>query len=159
MNIKEIKEMLQLMAEHGLTEIEIEKDGLKIKLRKGAGGKIVSEEVAADPSIPIIPVPRPREFPSGAPSEVHPNTAQEPVNIATVKSPMVGTFYSSPAPDQPVYVTPGKKVKEGDVLCIIEAMKLMNEIKAEVSGMVSEVLAKNGQPVEFDQPLFKIQKS
>ena len=71
---------------------------------------------------------------------------------------MVGTFYSSPAPDQPAYVEPGKRVKEGDVLCIIEAMKLMNEIKAEVSGTVAEVLVKNGQPVEFDQPLFKIQK-
>ncbi len=84
---------------------------------------------------------------------------QESPNGATIKSPMVGTFYAAPAPDQPPYVSVGKQVKEGDVLCIVEAMKLMNEIKCEVSGTITEILVKNGQTVEFDQPLFKIEKS
>ena len=154
MNIKEIKEMLQLMQEHNLSEIEIEKDGLKIKLKKGANGKIIQEETAPA----AIPVPRLVESPSvSAAAETSKASADNP-NVLVVKSPMVGTFYSSPAPDQAVYVTPGKRVKEGDVLCIVEAMKLMNEIKAELSGQILEILVKNGQPVEFDQPLFKIQK-
>ena len=151
MNVKEIKEMLQLMAEHGLTEIEIEKDGMKIKLKKGG---YFSEEAPSSPSV-VVPMPsleRQSQIEAGhAP-------AAESANIFVVKSPMVGTFYSAPAPDQPVYAIPGKKLKEGDVLCIIEAMKLMNEIKSEIAGTVLEVLVKNGQPVEFDQPLFKIQR-
>ncbi len=152
MNIKELKELLQLMADHSLNEVEIEKDGMKIKLRK-AGGQYISE------SAPAMPVMMGHHAPVAAPSTPAeaPKAVDNP-NISIVKSPMVGTFYTSPAPDQPVYVTPGKKVKEGDVLCIVEAMKLMNEIKCEVSGTVTEVLVKNGQPVEFDQPLFKIQK-
>lgn len=153
MNIKEIKEMLQLMAEHHLTEIEIEKDGLKIKLRKGGNGKIVAEEIQQASFPAPIPVPIMRsDTPAG------PVKQSEPSNMHIVKSPMVGTFYTAPSPDQPAYVAAGKKIKEGDVLCIVEAMKLMNEIKAEISGTVVEILAKNGQPVEFDQPLFKVQK-
>lgn len=154
MNIKEIKEMLQLMADHHLTEIEIEKDGLKLKLKKGSNGKVISEEYQAAP----IPVPVARMAQSAAPSPAAPKPIEDSANVALVKSPMVGTFYASPAPDQPAYAIVGKKVKEGDVLCIVEAMKLMNEIKAEVSGTIQEILVKNGQPVEFDQPLFKISK-
>lgn len=150
-----MKEMLQLMAEHELTELEIEKDGLKIKLKKGAGGPLMTEEFRP-PKPVLVPFSGSSEVPaSSIPSRSH----EENPNVLTVKSPMVGTFYGSPAPDQPSYVTAGKKVKEGDVLCIIEAMKLMNEIKSEISGTILEVLVKNGQPVEFDQPLFKIQKS
>ena len=152
MNIKEMKELLQLMADHSLTEVEIEKDGLKIKLKKG-GGKIATE--ATYEHAPIIPIPSAER---GASVIQEVRGGQDSPNIHPVKSPMVGTFYSSPAPDQPAYVAPGKKVKEGDVICIVEAMKLMNEIKAEVGGTILEVLVKNGQPVEFDQPLFKIQK-
>jgi acetyl-CoA carboxylase biotin carboxyl carrier protein len=155
MNIKEIKEMLQLMQEHGLSEIEIEKDGLKLKLKKGSNGRVMQEEM---PLAPIaIPVPRAAESALASAHSGASKAADNP-NLLVVKSPMVGTFYSAPSPDQPAYITPGKHVKEGDVLCIVEAMKLMNEIKAEISGKVVEILVKNGQPVEFDQPLFKIQK-
>ncbi len=156
MNIKEIKEMLQLMAEHNLTEVEIEKDGLKIKLRKGVNGKIMAEEMhmAAPVTIPVPRLAVPAE--SSAPAAVK-ITADNP-NVVVVKSPMVGTFYAAPSPDQAPYASVGKKVKEGDVLCIVEAMKLMNEIKSEQAGTIIELLVKNGQPVEFDQPLFKIQK-
>lgn len=156
MNIKEIKEMLQLMAEHNLTEIEIEKDGLKVKLRKGANGRIVQEEMPA--AVPPIIIPRAAEI-SQMPAAAAPKApAADNPNVFVVKSPMVGTFYAAPSPDMPAYAIPGKRIKEGDVLCIVEAMKLMNEIKAEVSGQIVEILVKNGQPVEFDQPLFKIQK-
>ena len=150
-----MKEMLQLMAEHGLTEIEIEKDGLKIKLKKGAAGQMLAEEPGIGKPV-LVPFTGMQE--PSAVSAIPPRSLEENPNVLTVKSPMVGTFYSSPAPDQPSYVTSGKKVKEGDVLCIVEAMKLMNEIKSEISGTVLEILVKNGQPVEFDQPLFKIQK-
>ncbi len=154
MNLKEIKEILQLMADHGLSEIEIEKDGLKLKLRKAANGRIMQEQIRESGPM-MIPIPQAYEVGSE-----HGRPAQEAANpnVYIVKSPMVGTFYSSPAPDQPVYVAPGKKIKDGDVLCIVEAMKLMNEIKSEIAGTVLEVMVKNGQPVEFDQPLFKIQK-
>jgi acetyl-CoA carboxylase biotin carboxyl carrier protein len=153
MNLKEIKEVLQLMAEHNLNEIEIEKDGLKIKLKKSYGGRL-QEDIDVHHA-PVVQIPQAREMPAGG-SESKP--AQDNPNLITVRSPMVGTFYSSPAPDQPSYIAVGKKVKEGDVLCIVEAMKLMNEIKCETSGTVTEILVKNGQPVEFDQSLFKIQK-
>lgn len=155
MNIKELKELLQLMADHGLNEVEIEKEGMKIKLKKGMSGKFVADPSEGRPM--MIPMPAAASAAAMVAAPEAPKAVDNP-NVTAVKSPMVGTFYSSPAPDQPVYVTPGKKVKEGDVLCIVEAMKLMNEIKSEVSGTITEVLVKNGQPVEFDQPLFKIQK-
>ena len=155
MNIKEMKEMLQLMAEHNLSEVEVEKDGLKIKFKKGFNGKAGPEQMY-EQSPMVIPIPGAAE--KSPASEAGRQAPQESANIFVVKSPMVGTFYASPAPDQPVYVAPGKRVNEGDVLCIIEAMKLMNEIKSETSGTILEVLVKNGQPVEFDQPLFKVQR-
>jgi acetyl-CoA carboxylase biotin carboxyl carrier protein len=153
MNIKEIKEMLQLMAEHNLSEVEIEKDGLKLKLKKTASGKFVTEESHERPMM-MSAASSPRSLATQEP----PQPAELPSNILVVRSPMVGTFYASPAPDQPAYVSVGKTIKEGDVLCIVEAMKLMNEIKSDLTGTVVEILVKNGQPVEFDQPLLKIQK-
>ena len=158
MNVKEIKEILQLMAEHSLTEIEVEKDGMKIKLRKASSGRMISEEMR-ESAPPVVTYASPARSSENRPSAVM--EAPKPVadaSMAIAKSPMVGTYYASPAPDQPAYVSVGKKIKEGDVLCIVEAMKLMNEIKAEISGNIAEILVKNGQPVEFDQPLFKIQK-
>ena len=155
MNIKEIKEMLQLMAEHGLNEVEIEKDGLKLRLKKGPAGQVVSEvyESVVRPPQAIVDVSAGRAAQPESPK------IADPANVTIIKSPMVGTFYSAPGPDQPAYAAIGKQIKDGDVLCIIEAMKLMNEIKSEVGGKIIEILVKNGQPVEFDQPLFKVQKN
>ena len=140
--------MINLMQEHGLIELEIEKNGFKVRLKKSASGGIVQEVSASTPRT----VKEERSLPA---QESEPAVE---VGVTVVRSPMVGTFYAAPAPDAEPYVVRGKEVKTGDVLCIIEAMKLMNEIKSEVSGRITDIMAENGQPVEFDQPLFKVQK-
>ncbi len=152
MNVKEIKELLELMAEHNVGEIEIEKDNAKIKLRKLPTGQVVMQSA---PQM-MAPMQTPMQAPSQAAAPAATPALEEGVTI--VRSPMVGTFYASPAPDQPAYVTVGKVVKDGDVLCIVEAMKLMNEIKSELAGTVVEILVQNGQTVEYDQPILKIKK-
>ena len=148
MTIKELKEMINLMQEHGLTELEIEKNGFKIRLKKGSSGAIVQEETYSQTRLS-------REEKVSQAAELQ---QVEEAGVTIIRSPMVGTFYAAPAPDVEPYATRGKEVKVGDVLCIIEAMKLMNEIKTEISGRLIDILVENGQPVEFDQPLFKIQK-
>ncbi|PIQ87223.1 MAG: acetyl-CoA carboxylase, biotin carboxyl carrier protein [Candidatus Omnitrophica bacterium CG11_big_fil_rev_8_21_14_0_20_45_26] len=151
MNTKEIKEIINLMNEHQLCEVEIERNGLKIKLKKTIGSVQVQQEAMSLPAISTSTSVTPKSDTGKA------EVADE--NTVIIRSPMVGTFYAAPSPDREAYAAVGKDVKEGEVLCIVEAMKLMNEIKSEVNGRVVEVLAKNGQPVEFDQPLFKIRKS
>ncbi len=151
MNIKEIKEMIQLMNENGLSEFEMEKDGLKIKLKKTVSGSF-------EPLV-IQPVsPRSAQAAQTA-AEAAFNEAQKTVLPAkmAIKSPMVGTFYTAPAPDAPPFMQPGSQVEVGQVVCIIEAMKLMNEIKSEVRGKIAEILVNNGDPVEFGQPLFLLE--
>ena len=153
MNVKELKEMIALMQENGLSELEIEKNGFKIRLKKSATGIEVKNEDALE----IRRALTTSEL--EARTQLQESVVKEPEDVVIVRSPMVGTFYAAPAPDKEPYATKGKVVKEGDVLCTVEAMKLMNEIKSEVSGRVVEILITNGQPVEFDQPLFKIQKT
>ena len=138
MNLKEIKEMIQLMNENGLTELDIEKDDIKVRLKKTAAGFVM--EPLGGPGIPEPPKPAP-----------------PPAARNLIKSPMVGTFYRTPAPDAPPFVEVGQDIEVGQVVCIIEATKLMNEIKSEAAGRVAEVLAQNGDPVEFGQPLFSIE--
>jgi len=148
MNLKEIKELIALMNENNLTEIEMERDGLKIRLKKGASG-ISSEIVPSEMPLPITP-----------PSEVkvtEPKIEETGKKIIQIKSPMVGTFYRAPSPEAAPFVEAGTKVEVGQVVCIIEAMKLMNEIKSEVKGKVVEILAEDGEPVEFGQALFIIE--
>jgi acetyl-CoA carboxylase biotin carboxyl carrier protein len=154
MNIKEIKELLELMAEHNVGEIEIEKDNAKIKLRKMPNGGVMVQSAPQmlAPMQAVMHTPAPTHAPAAAAQ------AADEDGVTIVRSPMVGTFYASPAPDQPAYVSVGKVVKDGDVLCIIEAMKLMNEIKSELGGTVIEIMVQNGQTVEYDQPILKIKK-
>ena len=147
MNIKEIKEMIQLMNENGLAEFEMEKDGLKIRLRRGPTGAI--EPSVVNETQPAVAAPRAANGKEG-PAPVSAKSSQ-------IKSPMVGTYYSAPAPDAAPFVQIGSNVEVGQVICIIEAMKLMNEIKSEVRGKVVEVLVHNGDPVEFGQPLFLVE--
>jgi acetyl-CoA carboxylase biotin carboxyl carrier protein len=146
-NIKEIKEMIQLMNENNLTELELEKDGLKIRLKKSGSGVI--EQVFQES--------RPQSISRSAEVVESKQPAKPAVAAKIIKSPMVGTYYSSPAPEAPPFVQPGSSVQVGQVICIIEAMKLMNEIKAEIHGKVVEILVNNGDPVEFGQPLFRIE--
>ncbi len=149
MNLKEIKEMINLMNENGLMELEIEKDGMRIRLKKtGAttesfgGGHIVLEREKI--------TERPEQ-------EASLKAEKTPSNSVEIRAPMVGTFYRAPSPEAPPYIEIGQTVEVGQVICIIEAMKLMNEIKSEIRGKVIEILVENAEPVEFGQPLFLIE--
>ena len=149
MNLKEIKEVIQLMNENQLSEFEIEKDGLKVRLKKNVGGGI--EQVVYET--------RPASSNRPASGEVKEAVkAAVPLSAkTTIKSPMVGTFYASPAPEAPAFLQVGSEIQVGQVICIVEAMKLMNEIKAEVKGKIVEILVHNGDPVEFGQALFVLE--
>ena len=148
MYIKEIKDMINLMNENGLTELEIEKEGVRIKLKKGSSG--------VERTVEFI-----QPHPQGAGPQVQtPAKAAEKVEKKSgveIKSPMVGTFYRAPSPEAPSYVNMGDVIEPGQVICIIEAMKLMNEIKSEVKGKIVDIQADNAEPVEFGQVLFVIE--
>ncbi|HNX81901.1 MAG TPA: acetyl-CoA carboxylase biotin carboxyl carrier protein [Candidatus Omnitrophota bacterium] len=149
MNLKEIKEMITLMNDNGLVELEVEKEGMRIRLKKSAG------EMAAV-SGPVIIERGKAVLPPGI-KDVSAPTAEIPSNITEIKSPMVGTFYRAPSPESPAYVEIGQIIEPGQVICIVEAMKLMNEIKAEVKGKIIDILVDNAEPIEFGQPLFLIE--
>ncbi len=154
MDIKEIRELIDIVNESDIAELVIKDDGEELVIKKPAACQGV---VAAVPAAPPAASARqevlaPAEPATQAPSE------SVPENHVTVVAPMVGTFYTAPAPDAPAYVKVGDTVKTGQPLCIIEAMKLMNEIEAEVSGRIVKVLVENAQPVEYGQPLFVIEK-
>lgn len=151
MNIKEIKEMIQLMNENNLSELELEKEGMKIRLKKSMGGVIESSVITETQPAQALPTTKN----GSAESKESPKPAA--AARAIVKSPMVGTYYAAPAPDAPPFVQLGSEVQMGQVICIIEAMKLMNEIKSEVRGKIVEILVNNGDPVEFGQPLFLVE--
>jgi len=140
-----IEEMLELMESRGLVELEMEHQGLRIRLKKASSSPApqVVEYVAGVPApIPAVPTA--------------PKPAEESHRIV-IKSPMVGTFYRAPAPDAPPFVEIGQDLDIGQVVCMIEAMKLMNEIKSEVAGRIAEILVENGAPIEFGQPLFMVE--
>ena len=147
MNLKEIKEIITLMNENNLNEIEIEREGLKLKLKKSADGMIMASPTHY--AVESLPAPKA----SSAISAVSAN-ADPSKNTKDIKSPMVGTFYRSPSPEAEAFVEVGQTVEIGQVVCIVEAMKLMNEIKSEVRGKVTEVAVQNAEPVEFGQILF-----
>lgn len=137
-----------------LSEFEFEEEGFKIKIKRGAGGQpIISAPPSAHPFPAVSASPEPTRA-SSAPATAAPQGDE--AGFGYVKSPMVGTFYRSPSPENPPFVENGAKVDEKTVVCIIEAMKIMNEIQAETKGTVVEVLVENGQPVEYGQRLFKI---
>jgi len=148
MNLKEIKEIITLMNDNNLNEIEIERDGLKLKLKKSADGGLV---VGSPTHYAVESLPAPKAVPAAIPSG---SAADASKNTKDIKSPMVGTFYRSPSPEAESFVEVGQTVEVGQVVCIVEAMKLMNEIKSEVRGKVVEVAVQNAEPVEFGQTLF-----
>ncbi len=148
-NVKELKEFLALMDEHELIEMELERDGMKIRLRKaGAEGTLI-ERIAAAPAA-AAPAAAPAAATPAGPVPVKPSGTE-------IKSPMVGTFYRAPAPEAPPFVEVGQQVTVGQTLCIIEAMKLMNEFKSEVKGKIIKIVVNNAQPIEFGQPLFLVE--
>ena len=150
MNLKEIKEMINLMNENNLTELEIEREGLRIKLKKGTI-EPDTKEVTYIQTMMGKPV-MPHKI-----AEVEKTLNQVSKNIVEIKAPMVGTFYRAPSPEAPTFVEIGQPIEVGQVICIIEAMKLMNEIKSEVKGKILEIRAENAEPVEFGQALFLIE--
>ncbi len=157
MELKEIKSIIDLMTRNGLTEFELEKDNVKIRIKRGTGGEstsvtMLARENGGGSALPFVaPAPVVQLPLSSAPAP-----AVDAANFKEIKSPMVGTFYRSPSPETPSYVEIGQSVTEDTVVCIIEAMKVMNEIKAEVRGVITEVLLENTKPVEFGKPLFRV---
>ena len=145
MYIKEIKDMINLMNDNCLTELEIEKEGVRIKLRKGAGG--------VERAVEFVPTSQP-SLQSEKPAAGAEKT--EKSNTIDIKSPMVGTFYRAASPESPPYVNMGDIIAPGQVICIIEAMKLMNEIKSEIKGKIVDIQVDNAEPVEYGQPLFVV---
>ncbi|MBU1852892.1 MAG: acetyl-CoA carboxylase biotin carboxyl carrier protein [Candidatus Omnitrophica bacterium] len=152
MNLKEIKELINLMNENNLTELEIEREGTKIRIRKSASGSFdaIAEEPVVSKMIQAIKA----QEEQAAKKDVMPEK-----NLIAVKAPMVGTFYRTPSPDAKPYIEIGQTVDVGQAVCIIEAMKLMNEIKSEVKGKIVEVLVENATPVEYGQELFMVDPS
>jgi acetyl-CoA carboxylase biotin carboxyl carrier protein len=156
MDLEEIKKILDLMRENDVTEFELEQDGVKVRLRKGAGPQW-NNHLPPAPAIAYAPPPA-AAMPAGA-GESAPaplTVASEDVDLAIIKSPIVGTFYRAPEPDAKPYADVGQMVKAGQVLCIIEAMKLMNEINAECDGEVVKVYVENGRAVHYGERLFAI---
>jgi acetyl-CoA carboxylase biotin carboxyl carrier protein len=160
MNLDDIRQILDLVREHDLAELEIERDGLKVRVKK-AGAQVVFAPAPA-PAVSAAPLAvAPAPAPAGPQAAGAAPPAEEPlgVDLAVIKSPIVGTFYRSPEPGAPSFVEVGDRVKKGQVLCIIEAMKLMNEIESETEGEVVSAYVENGQPVQYGERLFAIRVS
>jgi acetyl-CoA carboxylase biotin carboxyl carrier protein len=167
MELKEIQDLIKFVAKSGVSEVELESKGFKIVIKTGGSQEAVRHEqtyIAAP--MPIMPpaVQMPAAVSAPAPVAEAPKAttaaapaANDTANLITIKSPMIGTFYRSAGPDKPAFINIGDEVKSGKVLCIIEAMKLFNEIESEHSGTIVKVLVDDGSPVEYDQPLFLIQ--
>jgi len=158
MDLKEIQELIKLLGKSDISELRIEQDNFKLTLRKHDSYGIIP--VAAAPSVPVAPPVTTPVAPHAIPvsKETAPKAeSTDESKYITIKSPMIGTFYRSSSPDKPSFVNVGDEIKPGSVLCIIEAMKLFNEIESEHSGRIVKILIENAKPVEYDQPLFLIE--
>jgi acetyl-CoA carboxylase biotin carboxyl carrier protein len=162
MNQKEIKELIELLVEKDITEFELERGDMKVHVKRGSTAAPVVHVAPVVQSVPVAPpplavsAPLPASSSTAAPSAPAADAAD--ADLFIVKSPIVGTYYEAPSPGTPPFVKVGDPVKEGQVLCIIEAMKLMNEIEAEVAGVIAKMFVGNGSPVEYGMPLFGIRK-
>ena len=148
MTVEEIRELIQLAAETGIAELEVQRGENRVRIRRGGAA---GQEILVTPT---VPVPAPVPLAVGSPRE----NLEQPTDsgVVLVKSPIVGTYYESPSPGAPPFVRVGERVQPGKVLCIIESMKLMNEIEAETAGIVESKLVLNGQPVEYGEALFAV---
>ncbi|GAB3641938.1 acetyl-CoA carboxylase biotin carboxyl carrier protein [Spirosoma arcticum] len=157
MDTKDIQQLIDFISQSGLDEVNIETSGLKISVKRYGSGMSAAAAVAA----PVQAVAAPALVAAAAPQPAAPAAAAAPQAdtsaYATIKSPMIGTFYRSATPDSPLFVEVGDSISDGKVVCIIEAMKLFNEIESEISGRIVKVLVENATPVEYDQPLFLVE--
>jgi acetyl-CoA carboxylase biotin carboxyl carrier protein len=154
MDIRKVKKLIELLDETGVAEIEIKEGEESVRISRHPTGAAAMQMMPAHP-MHYAPPPAPMAPPAPAPAAPPPAAVQNPDQVVT--APMVGTFYASPAPGAKAFVEIGSEVKPGDVLCIIEAMKMMNQIESDKAGKIVSVLVKNGDPVEFGQPLFVIE--
>ena len=155
MDLKDIKAIIDLMKKNSITEFELERQDSKIRLKRGLNGNVPTNQT--EDSIPVIPVQLQPAIAAPLPAPIAPPTLA--TGEVDIKSPMIGTFYRAPSPEAGNYADVGSEVNPETVVCIIEAMKVMNEIKAEVKGVITQVLVENAKPVEFGQPLFKVRPS
>ncbi len=160
MELKEIKELIKLVSESDVSEVDVARGDFKISIRKTEEktvlvhqAPVVTQVATATAPAPVAQSPIPMER-----IESHASKSETPAgNFITIKSPMIGTYYKSQSPDKPAFVQIGDEIKIGQVLCIVEAMKLFNEIESEVSGRIVKILVENSSPVEYDQPLFLVE--
>lgn len=156
MDMNKIEQLIKLIDESSLHEIQIKDDNTDIHIVKNAPAAAPMANTAPQPQQPL-PVGQPAATPEQVPQQHNTTNSDASSNEQSIKSPMVGTFYRAPNPGSEPFVKEGQTVKKGDVLCIIEAMKIMNQIEAEVDGTITKVVAEDGTPVEYDQPLFMIE--
>ncbi len=162
MNQKELKELVEFLIEKDITEFELERGDVKVRIKRGTPTPQASERIIAVSAphpavqVPVAASPAVSGAPPEAPTPPTTPAPAPPEELHMVKSPIVGTYYESPSPGSPPFVKPGDSVEVGQVLCIVEAMKLMNEIEADVAGEIVKSLMKNGQPIEYNQELFAI---
>ncbi|MFD1161385.1 MULTISPECIES: acetyl-CoA carboxylase biotin carboxyl carrier protein [Hwangdonia] len=160
MDIKEIQNLIKFVAKSGASEVKLEMDDIKITIKTGSDSDTTIVHQVPAAQIPQVAA-APAVVEASAPAATPPPAAagSDDSKYITIKSPIIGTFYRKPAPDKPLFVEVGQTIAEGDVLCVIEAMKLFNEIESEVSGKIVKVLVDDSSPVEFDQPLFLVDPS
>jgi len=156
MDLKEIKQLIKIVESSNINELEIEEENKKICIKKTAGGGMLQVQQFPAAAAQQLPIPMQNAAPAPA-APAAPEIKKD--NFYEVRSPMVGTFYRAPSPDVDPYTEVGSIVRSGDALCIVEAMKLMNEIECEVSGKVMEILVENAQPVEYNQKLFLVERT
>ena len=158
MDLKEIQNLIKFVAKSGTSEVKLETDDFKITIKTGPTGNTTVQQLVAAPV-----VQGPTTTASLEVAQTQPVSAAAPVvedsKYITIKSPIIGTFYRRPSPDKPLFVEVGHSISEGDVLCVIEAMKLFNEIESEITGTIVKILVDDSSPVEFDQPLFLVDPS
>ena len=160
MDLKEIQNLIKFVAKSGASEVKLEMEDVKITIRTGSNLETIVQQIPVSQQMPQ------QAMQTAQPAQAVPAVSDAPVSSAddnskyiTIKSPIIGTFYRKPSPDKPLFVEVGQNISEGDVLCVIEAMKLFNEIESEVSGTIVKVLVDDSSPVEFDQPLFLVDPS
>ncbi|TSE06396.1 MULTISPECIES: acetyl-CoA carboxylase biotin carboxyl carrier protein [Aquimarina] len=163
MDLKEIQNLIKFVAKSGASEVKLEMDDIKITIKTASDESkettIVQHLPVSNPVTPQAVTPVQTTPPATTPAATESSPSEDDSKYLTIKSPIIGTLYRKPSPDKPTFVEVGDTIKEGDVLCIIEAMKLFNEIESEVSGKIVKVLVDDSSPVEFDQPLFLIDPS